>query len=53
MWDFVVLAIFFAVLVLFVVWASRRDRRGRRKPDETKPAAERHRHSDGYTAGNE
>jgi hypothetical protein len=29
MWDFIVLAIIFSVLVVFLAWATRRDRRNR------------------------
>lgn len=48
MWDFIVLAIIFAGLLLFLVWVGGRDRRNRVKaPEETEPAAEQHRRTDG------
>ena len=47
MWDFVVLAFFFAVLVLFFVWASRRGRRNHiDRSDETEPTTEQHQRND-------
>lgn len=47
MWDFVVLAVFFAVLVLFFVWASRWGRRNHiDASDETEPTNEQHRRND-------
>lgn len=52
MWDFVVLAGFFAVLVVFFVWASRWGRRDHiDTPDESEPNAEQHRRNDDNGAG--
>jgi len=52
MWDFVVLAFFFAVLVIFFVWASRRGRRDHIDTSNgTEPNAEQHRRNDENGAG--